>query len=429
MKIAVIGGAGVRTPLLVNGLTQSDLPIDEIGLFDLDKQRLSVIAPLAASFSPVVRPYHDARACVAGAAFVVLSIRVGGIAARARDESVAIAHDIVGQETVGPGGFAMAMRACPHAVEYARLVEREAPYAWVINFTNPVGIVTQAMTAAAKARVIGICDTPTELFEDVAHLLGIESPRCFFDYFGLNHLGWLREVYYEGEPQLARLWQKPQLLERVYRAPLFDVALLQSLRMLPTEYLFYYYSSRAALENIRKAGQTRGRAIAELNDQLFRELGAAGAQPQQVYRRYLEARNAGYMQIESGASAPIARAAWSDLTGYDKIALSVVRAIACNANAIIPLNVPNRGALRDLEESDVVELPCVVNANGAHPLAAGRVPADVHDLLVRVKEYERLTVRAAVSRFDEHAVHALARNPLVGERTLARKLVAALQPW
>src|SRR5438105_4937863 len=326
MKIAVIGGAGVRTPLLVNGLTQSDLPIDEIGLFDVDQQRLSVIAPLAASFSPVVRPYGDARACVAGAAFVVLSIRVGGIAARARDESVAIAHDIVGQETVGPGGFAMAMRVCPHAVEYARLVEREAPRAWVITFTNPVGIVTQAMTAAAKARVIGICDTPTELFEDVAHALGIESPRCFFDYFGLNHLGWLREVYYEGEP-------------------------------------------------------------------------------------------------------PLARAAWSDLTGYDKIALSVVRAIAFNSNAIIPLNVPNRGALRDLEESDVVELPCVVNANGAHPLTAGRAPADVHDLLVRVKEYERLTVRAAASRSDEHAVHALARNPLVGERTLARKLVAALQPW
>ena len=323
----------------------------------------------------------------------------------------------------------MAMRACPHAVEYARLVEREAPRAWVITFTNPVGIVTQAMTAAAKARVIGICDTPTELFEDVAHALGIESPRCFFDYFGLNHLGWLREVYYEGEPQLARLWQKPELLQRVYRAPLFDVALLQSLRMLPTEYLFYYYSSRAALENIRKAGQTRGRAIAELNDQLFHELGAAGARPQQVYRRYLEARNAGYMQIESGAPAPIARAAWSDLTGYDKIALSVVRAIAFNSNAIIPLNVPNRGALRDLEESDVVELPCVVNANGAHPLTAGRAPADVHDLLVRVKEYERLTVRAAASRSDEHAVHALARNPLVGERTLARKLVAALQPW
>src|SRR5919197_620029 len=204
MKIAVIGGAGVRTPLLVNGLTQSDLPIEEIGLYDIDRQRLGVIAPLAASFSPVVRPYDDARACVAGASFVILSIRVGGIAARARDESVTIAHDIVGQETVGPGGFAMAMRACPPVVDYARLVEREAPRAWVINFTNPVGIVTQAMTAASKARVIGICDTPTELFEDVAHLLGVESSRCFFDYFGLNHLGWLREVYYEGEPHVAR---------------------------------------------------------------------------------------------------------------------------------------------------------------------------------------------------------------------------------
>ena len=141
-----------------------------------------------------------------------------------------------------------------------------------------------------------------------------------------------------------------------------------------------------------------------------------------------------------GAMATIGFAMYLNVHGLEKhafratisamlLTLSVVRAIAFNSNAIIPLNVPNRGALRDLEESDVVELPCVVNANGAHPLTAGRAPADVHDLLVRVKEYERLTVRAAASRSDEHAVHALARNPLVGERTLARKLVAALQPW
>jgi 6-phospho-beta-glucosidase len=428
VKIAVIGGAGVRTPLLVNGLTRSDLPIDEIGLFDIDQERLGVISSLAGAFTTVVRPYRDAGACVAGADFVILSIRAGGIAARARDEAIAIAHDTVGQETIGAGGFAMALRTIPHAVEYARLVEREAPRAWVISFTNPVGIITQAMTTATRARVIGICDTPTELFEDVAHVLGVESSRCDFDYFGLNHLGWLREVRCDGEPQLHRVWDDPELLKRVYRAPLFDLTSLRQLRLLPTEYLFYYYEPHVALENTKKAGQTRGGAIAQLNAELFGSLAVEGADRRRVYEQYLQARNAGYMQIESGAAQPIERSPWAGLTGYDKIALSVVRAIHFNSNAIIPLNVPNRGAIRDLDELDVVEVPCVVNANGARPLAVGAVPGRVRGLLVRVKEYERLTVEAASTRSVEVAERALAANPLVGERALARRLIDALSP-
>src|SRR5439155_12126703 len=166
------------------GLTQSDLPIDEIGLFDIDQKRLAIIGPLAATFGRSVRMYEDAAACVSGAAFVVVSIRVGGIAARARDEAIAIAHGTVGQETVGPGGFAMAMRTVPRAIEYARLIERAAPHAWTVNFTNPVGIVTQAMTTSSGARAIGICDTPTELFADVARVLAIDPSTCYFDYFG-----------------------------------------------------------------------------------------------------------------------------------------------------------------------------------------------------------------------------------------------------
>jgi 6-phospho-beta-glucosidase len=428
VKIAVIGGAGVRTPLLVNGLTASNLRIDEIGLFDVDADRLAAVGSLAGTFSSVVRTHRDVRACVNGADFVILSIRVGGIAARARDEALALAHDTVGQETVGVGGFAMAIRTIPHAVEYARLVEREAPRAWTVSFTNPVGIVTQAMTMGTGARVIGICDTPTELFEDVAHTLDVSSARCYFDYVGLNHLGWLREVYVDGEPQLDRVWRDPKLLASIYRAPLFEPDLLQRLRLLPTEYLFYYYSPRAAVANTRKAGQTRGQAIAQLNDDLFARL-AVEPDPRGVYERYLQARNAGYMQIESGATQPIERSPWAELTGYDKIALNVIRAIHFNTNAIIPLNVINRGAIRDLADDDVVEVPCVVNANGARPLNAGTVPDAVRELLVRVKEYERLTVEAAATRSRDVAERALAANPLVGDRELARRLIERLGLW
>jgi 6-phospho-beta-glucosidase len=427
MKIAVIGGGGVRTPLLVNGLTESDLPIDEIALFDLDQARLAVVAPLAASYARSVRAYDDARACVAGASFVFVSIRVGGIAARARDEATAAAHDTVAQETVGAGGFAMAVRTIPHAREHARLVAHEAPRAWIINFTNPVGIVTQAMRAE-NARVIGICDTPTELFEEVAHVLGLESSRCDFDYFGLNHLGWLREVYCDGEPQLSRVWQNPALLERIYRAPLFDPLFLRQERLLPTEYLFYYYSPEAAIANTRSAGATRGEAIARLNEQLFRDLAATTTDRRRIYEQYLLARSAGYMQIESGAAQPLAPTASAALTGYDKIALSVVRAMHFNTNAVIPLNVPNNGTLPDLEDDDIVEVPCVVNVNGARPLTVPAIPARPRDLIARVKKYERLTIAAAAGRSVDAAEGALSVNPLIGDRKLARTIVDALQP-
>jgi 6-phospho-beta-glucosidase len=427
MKISIIGGGGVRTPLLVSGLMQSDLPIDEIALFDTDQDRLSLIAPLAALLAPAVRSYADPAACVSRSSFVFLTVRAGGMAARAHDEAAAVAHGIAGQETVGPAGFAMAMRNAPAATEYARLVAHVAPHAWIINFTNPVSIVTQAMERAGCGRVIGICDTPAELFADVAHVLDVEPSRCFFDYFGLNHLGWLREVFCDGEPQLWRVWDDPRLLSRVYRAHLFDQHLLRWLRLLPTEYLYFYYSPAKALDNIRNAGQTRGSAIAQLNERLFHELAAPGADRRRVYEHYLEQRNASYMQIESGSAQPLARPPWADLTGYDKIALDVVRAIHFNTNTILPLNVVNRGSIRDLDNEDVVEVPCVVNAGGARPLTVGPVPEVVRDLLVHVKQYERSTVTAASTASFDDAVAALAANPLVGDRMLAHRLVAVLQ--
>ena len=428
MKLAIIGGAGVRTPLLVHGLTASDVPISEIALFDPDTARLDLMAPLARERANGVRvtTASTPAAALDGASFVFTSIRVGGIERRARDEQISLDHGIVGQETVGPGGFAMAVRTIPHMVRYAREVERHAPEAWIVNFTNPVGIITQAVRTSTGARIIGICDTPTELFEEAAHALGVPSRECYFDYLGLNHLGWIREVYHLGTPVLHRLWEDPERLASVYRVPLFDTELLQSLRLLPTEYVYYYYRARQAYENIRRSGKSRGAVISALNEQLFRDLASAEANGVRLYENYLAARDAGYMQLESGAAVPRKASPWSALTGYDKIALSVVRAIHFNTGAIIPLNVSNRGNIPELEDADVVEIPCAVNANGALPMHVGSAPAQVRDLLTRVKAYERLTVRAGLSGDPAHARDALAANPLVNDEALARRLVDAL---
>ena len=428
MKVAVIGGAGVRTPLLVRGLTASDLPIREIALYDLDRRRLRLIGALAERFrrGAHVTLCDSSAACLEGADYIFTAIRVGGIETRASDEAVVQAHGIIGQETVGPGGFAMAMRTIPAMIAYAREIARYARGAWVINFTNPVGIMTQAVSAETGIKIIGICDTPTALFERIAHVLDLEPGTCFFDYFGLNHLGWVREVYHRGEPQLHRLWGDDAALGRVYRTPLFEVERLQRLRLLPTEYLYYYYRAGEAYEHVRRAGQVRGQAIARLNAQLFERLEQPGDDPARIYEDYLTARSGGYMQVESGAQAPQTRAGWEELTGYDKIALETVRAIHFNSGAVIPLNVLNRGNLPELEPDDIIEVPCAVSRNGARALHAGPMPDAVRDQVVQVKAYERATIHAALTRDPRAASAALARNPLVPSEVVAERLVSAL---
>jgi 6-phospho-beta-glucosidase len=428
MKIGVIGGAGARTPLLIHGLSQSNLPLTEVRLYDVSEDRLEVIGNLASEFADGFRVTTSALAadCIAGADFVFTTIRVGGIAMRARDEAAVLKLGQLGQETVGACGFAMAIRTIDAVLDYAEQVQMLAPRAWIINFTNPVSIITQAVREKTGARIIGICDTPTELFEDVAHTLQVPSAECSFDFFGLNHLGWLREVFYRGEPLLEGLWEDSDLLEKVYRTPLFETAFLQQLRLLPTEYLYYYYRPEVALENILRTGTSRGSEIAGLNEQFFHDLGAPDADLKQVYRSYLDARDAGYMKIESGTSEDRSKPEWGELTGYDKIAVAVVEAMSSNSGKVLPLNVQNQGNLDCLENSDVVEVPCLVNSNGAIPINVSPIPDSTRDLIVRVKEYERLTIEAAVSRDLSLAVAALAANPLVGNREIAEKLIAGL---
>ena len=258
--------------------------------------------------------------------------------------------------------------------------------------------------------------------------MGLIVPDAVEQYLaGLNHLGWIREVYSDGAPQLHRLWSDPARLQSVYKQPLFDPAALCDLGLLPTEYVYYYEQPRRAFENVREAGRGRGEAIAALTRVLFDQLTAPDADTVARYKAYLRARSAGYMQVESGGAARGATAA-AELSGYDKIALSVVRAIHFNANAIVPLSVANRGNIPDLLDSDVVEVPCLVNGNGALPLHVGPVPAQVRPLLLRVKEYERRTVAAALARSTELAREALAANPLVSDAAAADRLVADLLP-
>ena len=196
-------------------------------------------------------------------------------------------------------------------VDYGRLVARLAPRAWLINFSNPVSIVTQAVHQETDARLIGICDTPMEMFEDAAHALGLPPGACSYDYFGLNHLGWLRDVVFEGEGRLHRIWNDDEKLLSAYRSPLFEPERLRQLKLLPTEYLYYYYRPEIALANMKRSGSSRGQHVAKLTEALFADLRhVAPADPRALdrYQHYLAERDGSYMTARDRRHDPARQA-------------------------------------------------------------------------------------------------------------------------
>lgn len=444
-KVTIIGGGGIRTPLVVHGLVeaQQQLSLNEISLFDIDRERVELSAVLsrqvANKLNGKVRINTPAtiEEAVAGASFVISSIRVGGTAARARDERLSIEHGIAGQETTGLGGMAMALRTIPVMLEHARAVERLAPDAWFISFTNPAGLITQALSAHTKLKLIGICDTPSEMFHRIAQALAAPPEAVNCDYFGLNHLGWIRRVTLNGEDVTARLLNDDAALRSLYHADLFDPAMIRAMGLIPSEYLFFYYEQQRALANQRRVGTSRGEEIAKLNAQLFGQLHAeikAGrlAEALTIYRNYLQRRSGAYMKLEAEAGSAFQTDVeqqedpFTAATGYHRIALDVMTALVSDNPSCVVVNVANNRAITDLKADDVVEVLCQIDSHGAQPIPVGALPDSVRGLVQSVKEYERLTIRAATEQSRELAKLALLTYPLIGQWQPASNLVDAL---
>ena len=435
MKITLVGAAGVRSPLLVHGLSglSSKVRVDELAFWDTDSERVKITKRVAEAMGERsglrarLTTYSDPERALEGADYVITSIRVGGIDARIKDETIALAHGLVGQETVGAGGFACAMRNLGVMLEYARLIERVAPRATVINFTNPVGIISQGLLNHSGVNVIGVCDTPLETFEAIAHALDRTPFGLRFEYLGLNHLGWVRAICDEtGAELLSKVLSSPQIIQKCYRHGLFPPKFIQQLGLLPTEYLYFYYFPETAYKNSKQSGQSRGQAIAAMNARLFQRLAQA---PQskliEIYEDYLRERNASYFSIEAtaGTRRNENQQLYSEFSGYERIALLVLQALHAETPSSIPLTIRNGGALKDLDADDAVELPCEVSSRGVHVPPVGRAPDAVRPLLLQVKEYERLTVRASVEHSRSFALAALEKNPLVGRQDVARKVL------
>jgi 6-phospho-beta-glucosidase len=407
LKIAVVGGGSTYTPELVEGLaTREDrLPVDELVLFDVDPERLDVVGGLAGRMlaragwgGRLVRTGRREEA-VDGADFVVVQLRVGGQAMRLVDETLPLEFGCVGQETTGPGGFAKALRTVPVVLDLAEeTARRGAPGAWFVDFTNPVGIVTQALLDRGH-RAVGLCNSAIGFQRRFAALLGVAPDRVELEHVGLNHLTWERAVRVDGTDRLGELLaEHGQALAADLGLP---PALLRDLEVVPSSYLRYYYATGEVLDEQRRR-PSRAEQVAEIERgllELYRDP-ALDTKPELLERR-------------GGAF-------------YSEAAAALIASLHAGTGDIQIVDTRNDGALPDLPDDAVVEVPARVDADGAHPLPQAPLAPELLGLVQQAKAYERLAVEAAVTGDRSVARKALLANPLVGDYRVAAPLLEAL---
>jgi 6-phospho-beta-glucosidase len=431
VKLTILGGGGFRVPLVYGALLgdRAEGRVTDVVLHDLDAGRLSAVARVLAEQAagvpdaPSVTATTDLDEALRGADFIFSAIRVGGLEGRAADERVALDQGVLGQETVGAGGIAYGLRTVPVAVDIARRVARLAPDAWVINFTNPAGLVTEAMSRHLGDRVIGICDSPVGLGRRIARVLGANPREAWIDYVGLNHLGWVRGLRVAGRDELPRLLADPDLLGSFEEGKLFGTEWLQSLGAIPNEYLHYYYFNRETVRAYQETEKTRGAFLRDQQARFYEEMRRADASALTAWDRTRAEREATYMSENRDTAGAGERDADDLSGGYEKVALALMRAIARDERTTLILNVRNQGTLSVLDTDAVIEVPCVVDANGAHPVAVAPLPGHATGLVCAVKAVEREVLAAAESGSRTTAVKAFALHPLVDSVNVARRLV------
>jgi 6-phospho-beta-glucosidase len=431
VKLTILGGGGFRVPLVYGALLadHAEGRVDAVTLYDTDADRLTAVARVLGEQAadvpdaPAVTATTDLDEALRGADFVFSAIRVGGLRGRAADERVALDEGVLGQETVGAGGIAYGLRTVPVAVDLAQRIARIAPEAWVINFTNPAGLVTEAMSHYLGDRVIGICDSPVGLGRRIARVLGADPDRARIDYVGLNHLGWVRGLYVEGRDELPRLLADPKLLGSFEEGRLFGTDWLRSLGAVPNEYLHYYYFNREAVRAYQDAEQTRGAFLREQQEGFYTRMKDPATPALSAWDRTRAEREATYMS-ENREVAGVGERDESDLEsgGYEQVALALMRAVARNERTSLILNVRNRTTLPVLDADAVIEVPCLVDANGARPIAVDPLPYHAVGLVTAVKAVERAVLDAAASGSRATAVKAFALHPLVDSVTVAARL-------
>lgn len=434
MKVALIGGGGFRTPMTYEALLSvaDQLPIEELSLYDPDPVRLEQIDLVLSGIdqerggSVPRTTTTDVEVAVEGAQFLLCAIRVGGLDGRVIDERVPLAEGVVGQETTGPGGICFALRTVPVLLDLAQVVARRAPGAWFINFTNPVGLATEALQSVLGQRAIGVCDTPIGLCRRVARALHADPDDLWFDYFGLNHLGWLGAVRDAQRDLLPDLLADDAALCSFEEGRLFGLDWLRTLGVIPNEYLVYYYAGARIVGAVAERGFGRAEYLLEQQRRFYQQPRSAPAEALRAWRAATAERDRTYMaevRTDDGPSTSPIHAGGAQ--GYAAVAATLMHGLHSNRRSVMILNTANNRALPGLDADAVVEVPCVVSSAGVAPIAVGRVPAHARALMETIKDVERTTIQAARTRSSALAIKALALHPLVPSVDVAQRIFAA----
>lgn len=458
MRLTIAGGGGFRVPLIYRALSSGPFEglVRELVLYDVDAGRLAAIEAVLASFAqsapgrfPAVRTTSSLPAALDGADVVFAAIRPGGTQGRTADERVALDLGLLGQETTGAGGIAYALRSIPPMLKLAAEMRRLCPGAWLLNFTNPAGMVTEALVPVVGSRVIGICDSAGGLVYRAANAAGVALPAGRLDgvgYAGLNHLGWLYRLEPAGRDVLPDLLADAPALAGFEEGRLFGQEFLAGLGCLPNEYLYYYYETARAVAGIRALDRTRGESIERQQAELYPRLRDAGPAAYPLWDAARLSREEGYLAEARQAGE---RRDESDLAGggYERVALAAMRALSPGPlPGTQPGASPRRGetelilntvntlpgpgaapAVPGLPADAVVEVPCRVTPDGVVPLPQERPAPAQLALMRRVKDVERLVVLAATTGSRDAALAAFARHPLVDSDALAGKLLTGYE--
>jgi 6-phospho-beta-glucosidase len=429
MRVAVLGGGGFRVPLIDRALLDGGLVADEIVLYDVSRSRLDVIADVIRGDGPPVRSTQDLDTALEGADLVFAVLRVGGLDGRVRDERDALTAGVIGQETVGAGGLAYAVRAVPVVDHIAHRVAAVAPDAWVISMTNPAGIVTETMAATLGPRIVGVCDSPVGLVRRACSALGVDpgpslasvSGRVGIDYLGLNHLGWLRALTVDGTDRLPELLADPARLLRMEEGRLFGADVIAALGAIPNEYLYWYYARVEAHRALEAAGRTRAEHVKREQERFYAAAALAPGDAAKLWWAANDERNRSYFAELRTVDRDEADVA---VGGYETIAVALAQALLGAAPAELILNVANGNTVAALDPRAIIETVCHVDSSGARPVAVAPPTEHQLGLMATVKACERAIIEAGLTGSPEAALRAFALHPLVGSLAAARELSA-----
>jgi 6-phospho-beta-glucosidase len=405
MKIVIVGGGSSYTPELISGLIEQHaaLPVSEVCLHDINPLRLEILTGLTrrmlrrAALPVTVTCTTELAQALPGASFVNCLVRIGGMPARIQDEQIPLKHGIIGQETTGPGGMMKALRTIPPVLELAHTMAALCPQAWLINYTNPSGILAEALGKHSRVRFVGLCSGPAGWISAILERMQVAPQRAQVDWIGLNHLGFAVRVWVDGQDATAAA------VEAVADHWGFDPAWLRTLGMIPCSYLRYYYHHPTLVQQARQPGRLgRGQQVQAIEAELLRQY----ADPTLDTKPALLAQRGG--------------------GGYAEVALAAMRAIHHNCGERQYIQTLNRGAVEDLPTDASVEIACLVDSSGPHPLHFGALPLEIRGLVQAVKAYESLTVAAAVAGDRRLALQALVAHPLVGSYDTAAPLLDEL---